>query len=277
MKKALKLGLQGIAALLVIAAIALGVHYYLLDRFYQERLKAYEKTYAEQLPHLVAGPVSPEDQADVHAFFSYAFLNDALNTLVGPEWQLSPSMTIAVSRLHFTDGHGTPLLDLMARLHFGKGSSIDIKGVATLAPLAARDGQFITRLQIVALEPTVISQGYKLALHGLFGDLTRAVSQQYLDKLPEIKLPISQNFKVPVAGATTPLTFPTGEPGASISGNLITPGFTLADGLVIQHAVLLQDGLHLFLGLTSYAHPVDDCRPRLGQPQQYRAARCSPT
>ena len=202
----------------------------------------------------MADPLSPEDRADVHAFLSYAVVDDALDTLVGPEWQLSPSVTLKLTHLHFSNDHGTPLLDLVGRLGVGKASSIDIQGVATLSPLAARDGQFVTHLQIVALKPTVITGAFQLALHGLFGDLTRALTQQYLDKQPEIKLPVSQEFKVQVAGATTPLTFPTPEKDSSITGNLITPGFTLADGLAVQHAVLLEDGLHLFLSLESFAH-----------------------
>ena len=135
MNKALKRGLLVITVLLLIMGGALGFHYYLLDRSYQERLKGYENTYAEEIPRLVAGPVSPEVQADVHAFISYSFLNDALNTLVGPEWRLSPSNAFTLSRLHFASEHGTPLLELVGRLHLGSGNSIDIKGVATLTPL----------------------------------------------------------------------------------------------------------------------------------------------
>ena len=159
MKRIIVTLLVACVALPVMAATALGLHYYLLSRSYQKRLGAYKKIYADELPRLVADQVSPEDQADVHALLSYAFLNEGLGMLVGPEWQLSSKITLNISRLHFTGDNGTPLMELLGRLSFGGGNSIDIEGVASVAPLAARDGQFVTRLQIVALKPTVISQG----------------------------------------------------------------------------------------------------------------------
>ena len=65
-------------------------------------------------------------------------------------------------------------------------------------------------------------------------------------------------------GTTIPLTFPT-QPNASISGNLVTPGFTLADALVVKHAVLLKDGLHVFLALNSYPHGTMSPNPAWAQ------------
>jgi hypothetical protein len=252
-------------AILISLAFALligggfGVHYYLLDRAYSSRLAEYQRTYFKDLEDLIDSPCSPDASHDIHAFLSTSTFNEVLATLVGKPIAMDKRTTLTLSTLKLEVMGGTPMLAVKGALAFGGGKpSVEVEGVATIAPLVARGDSFFTRLHIVSLKPTFASGKLRLAVRGFFGDLVKAIGQEQLDKLPEIQLPLSSEFKIPIAGSQKNISIPTRPPEADkLNGILRIPDFRLSAALVIDKAFFLSDGLHVLLAIDG--HKISDC------------------
>lgn len=239
--------------IIIVAALAVAglfaYHYWELNKAYARRLADYRSAYAEQIKQLVAGSSSPEAVVDIHAFLAGETLNDILKVMTKQRIPLSEKIALELETLNFAIDNGTPLLALHGQLHFSDTpNSVQVRGVATFAPLAPGDGGFTTRLHIVALEPTLKTSYTQLALKGMFGDLVKTIGQEQLDKLPLITLPIRHEIAVPVKGSQTPISFKTRPPSNdTLSGTLTVRSFDMKSALRFKQAIFLPDGLHVFL------------------------------
>lgn len=249
--------------LLVISGFSL--HFHLLGKAFDARLANFKKEHQDGISQLVEQGVSPEKNSDIHAFVSTSTLNEILKVLVGQKYPISKTSSIEFSKIELSSDSGTPLIKLDGTIKLGNvenSSSVSVQGIATISPLSARNGNFYTRLQLVALQPTITTSGFKLAINGFFGDLLKSIGQEYLDKMPEFAIPVQQGFRIPVSGSDTPIRIPTRPPNSDVlSGVLHVKGFELSSALEVTRAHFLHDGLHLFLGIEGrekHTQEVDD-------------------
>jgi hypothetical protein len=236
--------------LLILCVAAFGLHYYLLHRAYEARLAEMRETYRTRIHALISSPASPDWSHDCHAFLQASVINELLRSITGIPLKISKTGTLQFQELEFTTTEGTPFVRVEGTLHTDSAdrAGIAVKGIATLSPPATRGQAFVTRIQLVALEPTFSFGALRLVLRGFFGDLAKAIGQDYLDRLPEIELPISKDFQIAVTGTQREMSFKTRPPNDDrVTGTLMTPSFTLSSALNIKDAFFLADGLHLFI------------------------------
>ena len=251
MKSFKLIAIMAVALILLCIGVP-GIHYFVLHRAYETRVARMHTTYASRIRSLLGSPASPDRLHDCHAFIHASVINDLLRAVIGIPLPISKRGTLEFQSLEFTTTAGTPYLHVegLLRTDSSDQSGIAVKGIATLSPPKIRGQAFVTRVQLVALEPTVSFRGLRLVLRGFVGDLAKTIGQDYLDRMPEIELPISKDFQISVTGARNDMSFKTRPPNDDhIMGVLTTPTFTLSSGLNVREAFFLADGLYLFLSL----------------------------
>lgn len=225
-----------------------------LNQDHQRRLHEAKSAYQTQINDLMAQPASPDSAADIHAFVAFETLRDLAKPLVGHPLKLGTAAVFNVNSVGLRAVEGMPLIELEGALTLAAapGSNIGIRGAATISPPVIKEGKFSSRLRLVSIEPLYDISSAWLVLPQAFGEMAKVISQQQLDKMPDIALPIQKDFTIPVQGSTKPIEFKTRPPYADhIKGNLTIPGFELSASLSLQRAIFLDDGLHLFLTLDS--------------------------